>query len=253
MKNWIILALIATCAILWFTRKIDVKDTQSVPTENVKQLVDTEVKRVNKKIDEKGFEHAVIDEISNTVNDLSKLSDSVKRELDSVTKLLGIRDNQIKQYIRYSTTLQDSLLKAKQMVSEMGDTVYTYNDKWANITYVPDIGGGHFNFKYNAEINYAEYWKRDGFFKPKKHYVDFWISDQRATINGVNRIKFATEKKASTLTVNALAMYHNGMHAGVDGQIRVIGRYWFGGGYLYDFDGKEWRPILTAKYNVIDW
>lgn len=253
MKNWIILALLAACAILWFTRKTDVKDTQNIPAEDVKQLVDTEVKRVNKKIDEKGFEHAVIDEISNTVNDLSKLSDSVKRELDSVTQLLGIRDNQIKQYIRYSTTLQDSLLKAKQMISEIGDTTYSYNDKWANITYVPDMGGGHFNFKYNAEINYAEYWKRDGFFKPKKHYVDFWISDDRATVNGVNRIKFATQKKASTLKVDALAMYHDGMHAGVDGQFRIVGKYWLGGGYLYDFDAKEWKPIITTRLNLIDW
>lgn len=252
MKNWIILALIATCAILWFTRERDAKDAQNIPTENVKQLVDTEVKRVNKKIDEKGFQHAVIDEVSNTVNDLSQLSDSVKRELDSVTQLLGIRDKQIKQYISYSATLKDSLLKAKQKVNQSGDTVYNYTDKWANITYVPNVSGGHFDFSYNAEINYAEYWKRKNIFAPKKHYVDFWISDKRATINGIDRIKFETEKKPSTLRINALGMYHDGFHAGADGQIRIGGRYWFGGGYLYDFDAKEWKPIFTGRISIID-
>lgn len=254
MKNWIILALIATCAILWFTRKTDVKDTKNIPTENVKQLVDTEVKRVNKKIDEKGFEHAVIDEISNTVNDLSQLSDSVKRELDSVTQLLGVKDNQIKQYIRYSTTLQDSLMEAKRVISERGDTTFNYTDQWADITYVPkSTGGGYFNFKYNAEVNYAEYWKREGFWGKKNHYVDFWISDKRATINGVNRLKLQTEKKPSTLRINALGIYHDGLHAGADGQIRVGGRYWLGGGYLYDFTDKEWKPIFTGRFAIIDW
>ena len=218
MKNIIIGILIAVCVAIWFARPTTEEKTIE-PT--VQKLVDTEVKRVNKKIDEKGFDHAIIEEIENTVN-RGDISDSVKNELDSITKILGIKDRQLNHYIRYSATLQDSLLKAKEMVSDIGDTVYTYNDKWANITYVPDISGGHFNFKYNAEINYTEYWKREGLFRNKKHYVDFWISDQRATVNGVDRIKFNTKKKASTLTVNALAMYHDGIHAGVDGQIRVI-------------------------------
>ena len=249
MKNIIIGVLIAACVAIWLIRPKEVEKTIE-PT--VQHLVDTEVKRVNKKIDEKGFEHAVIEEIENTVN-RGDVSDSVKNELDSITNLLGIKDRQLKHYIRYSTVLKDSLLQAEEKVNDTGDTTYTYSDKWANITYVPDISGGHFNFKYDAEINYTEYWKRDGFFKPKKHYVDFWISDQRATINGVNRIKFNTNKKASTLRVNALAMYHDGMHGGVDGQIRIIGRYWLGGGYLYDFEGKEWKPVVTVRYNVIDW
>lgn len=254
MKNWIILALIAACAILWFTRKRDVKDAQNIPTENVKQLVDTEVKRVNKKIDDKGFEHAVIDEISNTVNDLSQLSDSVKRELDSVTQLLGIRDKQIKQYIRYSATLEDSLMEAKRVISDKGDTTFKYVDQWADITYFhKGDDGGYFNLKYNAEINYAEYWRRKNIFAPKKHYVDFWISDKRATINGVNRLKFQTEKSPSTLRVNAMGMYDKGLHAGAEGQLRVGGRYWVGGGYLYDFENNEWRPIFTGRFAIIDW
>ena len=248
MKNIIIGVLISACVAIWFLRPTT-EDKTIEPT--VQQLVDTEVKRVNKKIDEKGFEHAVIDEIENTVN-RGNISDSVKQELDSITKLLGIKDRQLNHYIRYSVTLQDSLLQAKEMVSERGDTTYAYSDKWANITYVPNVSGGHFNFKYNAEINYTEYWKRDGFFKPKKHYVDFWISDKRATVNGMNRVKFETKKRPSTLRINTLGMYHDGFHAGADGQIRIGGRYWLGGGYLYDFDGKEWRPIFTGRISIID-
>lgn len=251
MKNIIIGVLITLCIAIWFVKPRQEKKPAGVDPD-LRQLVDTEVKRVNKKIDEKGFEHAIIDEVANTVNDLSKLSDSVLRELDSVNALLGIKDGQLKQHIRYSATLQDSLMKARQAITESGDTTYSYTDKWANISYVPTSKGGHFNFTYNAEVNYAEYWRREGIFRTKKHYVDFWISDKRATVNGVNRVKFATQKAPSTLRINAMAMYHDGFHAGADGQVRIGSRYWVGGGYLYDFNSGEWRPMLSTRFVMID-
>lgn len=253
MKNWIILILAATCIALWFVPRGVKKDDGTVEPD-VKQLVDTEVKRVNKRIDEKGFEHAVIAEVENTINTDTKLSDSVRAELDSVLILLDVKENQLKHYIRYSTTLQDSLLKANQIINDKGDTVFNYSDKWANITYVPNITGGHFNFKYNAEINYAEYWKRDWFLGKKKYYVDFWLSDKRATINGVSRIKFEPTPPKTKFQVNAVASYYNGgLHSGVDGQVRIGSRYWLGGGYIYDFNKEKWNPIFTTRFSVIDW
>lgn len=251
MKNIIIAILSLVCVVLVFKQTF--KSDPAPPVEQeVKQLVDTEVKRVNKKIDQKGFEHAVIEEIENVVNNPKQLTDSVRKELDSVTQLLGIKEKQLRHFIQYSTTLKDSLLIA----TKSSDSTFTFSDKWTNITYVSSqdsASPGHFNFQYNAEINYTEYWRRKWLLGPKKHYIDFWLSDSRATINGVKRIKFEPTPARSRLRVNAVALYHDGFHAGGDGQIRIGSRYWIGGGYLYDFDEGLWKPMFTGKMNLVDW
>lgn len=244
MKNSIIVILIMSCIALWVFRK---KEPVVIEKE-VRVLVDSEVKRVNNKIDKEGFNHAVISEIENTVNSKAQIGEDVKKELDSVTKLLGVKTKQLNHYISYAVQLEDSLLVAKQGK----DSIFRYEDKWANISFVPNNNGGYFNFKYNAEINYTEYYKRDWFLGSKKGYIDFWVSDPRATIMGVKRVKIEPKQDKFRFNAGGTLMYHNGIHSGFDSELSIGSRYQLGAGYLYDFQEKEWKPMLSTRFIMID-
>ena len=69
----------------------------------------------------------------------------------------------------------------------------------------------------------------------------------------VNRVNVQTSKHRPRLRVNAVGIYLDCIHLGVDGQFRVGDRYWIGGGYLYDVNDEKWRPSITGRLNVIDW
>lgn len=243
MKNLLILVLSIVCVYLFFFRKSETI-VEKIPYE-VKETVEVEVGRINRKIDAEGFNHAVISEMENQIKGYKQLTDSAKIEIDSITKLLGIKQNQLNQYVSYSATLEDSLLK----VTHKTDTSIIYKDKYANIEFIPRYE--HFNFSYNANVNYATYSKRDWFLGRKKDYIDFWISDPRATINGVKRLKIEQKENFFKVDVNAGAYYTNQLNAGFDGGVH-FGRMRLGAGYFYDTSENEWRPVFTAKYNLLD-
>lgn len=244
MKNSIIIILILSCIALWVFRKKE----PIVIEKEVRVLVDSEVKRVNNKIDKEGFQHAVISEVENTVNSRAQIGGEVKKELDSVTQLLGIKTKQLNHYIRYAVSLEDSLLVARKGK----DSVFRYVDRWADISFVPTNKGGHFNFKYNAEVNYTEYYKRDWFLGRKRNYIDFWVNDPRASIGGVRRIKIEPKQDKIRFNVGGIAIYHNGLHSGFDGELSIGNRYRFRAGYLYDFNSESWKPIFSGRMSLID-
>jgi len=243
MKNFIILLLIGVCVYLFLFRK---KETvvEKIPPE-VTRTVELESDRINKKIDEEGIEHAVVSELENTINKYKELHDSARIEIDSITDLLGIKQAQLNSYISYSTTLKDSLL----YITSKTDTSYTFKDKSAVIEFVEP--GKYFNFSYDAKINYATYSERRWFLGKKKDYIDFWIADKRATINGVKKLKIEAPDRFFKVDLNAAAYYTDKLHTGFDGGLN-FGRLRLGAGYLYDTSVKEWRPVFTAKYKLID-
>lgn len=250
MRNRIFTALLAVSVVvllfLLFTREGDKHD--SVPVV-IKEAVKADVENIKRKIDRQGFEHAVISDKENVVRTVKELDSSAIRELDSARRLLGIKEKQLKHWISYSTTLEGRLLQADRT-----DTSYRYQDKWTNIEYVitkDTIGNGHFNFKYNADISYAEYWKRKHFLAPKKHYIDFWINDPRATINGVKRVKIEPKPDKLGVEVNASSYYTDRLNIGFDGSVRV-GRGRLGGGYFYDMLDGKWKPLISVKFNLLD-
>jgi len=246
MKNFLILLLIILCAYLFFFQEKE-RVVERVPEEIVK-TVEVEVDRIVTKIDKEGFQHAVMSEVENVTRSRDSLADSAKAEIDSITKLLNIKDKQLKEYISYSTSLKDSLLIANSKT----DTSFTYSDRYANIEFVFDtVKQPYFNFSYDANVNYATYWKRDWIFGKKKGYIDFWISDPRATINGVKRLKIEQPQKTFGLNINASSYYDYNLHSGIDGEVN-IGRAKIGGGYFYDFGIKDWHPVFKVKYKLID-
>ena len=113
------------------------------------------------------------------------------------------------------------------------------------------VDTGYFNFKYDAQINYAQYWKKDWFLGKKKQYIDFWIADPRATINGAKRMKFEPSEQKIKVDVNAASFYTDRLSLGVDGGV-TVGRTRVGGGYYYDMMDKKWKPVVGVKYRLLE-
>lgn len=248
MKNFLIIALAIVCIYLLFFRRTVEPETSRGVAPEAKELVDAEVKRVNKNIDDKGFEHAVIEEIENVVGNVDLIRDSARKEFDSIAHLLKIERNNIKEWRQVAATWRDSFLVAKRV----SDTSYRYTNRWANIEFVSPKDtskGRYFNYKYDAEINYVDYWTKRGLFSKKKHYIDFWINDTSATINGVKRIKIQP-KESPVLEVNAVGQHYITPSAGGEVMYRN-GRMQLGGGYYYDFHHKRWVPAVRLKFNAL--
>jgi len=243
IKSILILILLGVCAYLYFNPKIEVEKEPYY----IKEYVDQEVKRVNKQIDEQGFEHAVARAVENVVKRYEQLSDSAQIELDSINNLLNISRNQLKEWRSYAVTLEDSLLRAEKI-----DDTFVYSDKWSEIKFTPNEDAGHFSLKYDAKINYAEYWKKSWFLGKKKHYIDFWIEDPRATVNGVKRIKFEPNKPFLGLQIDAVSRVGKNIEVGGEALIK-LGNGKIGGGYMYSFDNESWNPVIIGKYGLIDW
>lgn len=246
MKNLIIVLLALVCAYLYFFKP---KEKEAAVIERLpKEVVDdvnVEVDRITKKIDSEGVEHALISETDNFIRSYEHLKDSARREMDSITRLLDIKNKQLKEYVSYNATLKDSLLRATHQT----DTSYVYEDKYAKIEF--NVPNKYFNFSYDARVNYATYYKRDWFLGPKKHYVDLWVSDPRATINGVKRLKIQPDEPFFKADFKASAFYADQVHVGSQAGVH-LGRVRLGAGYYFNTTRREWLPIYTAEYKILD-
>lgn len=214
-----------------------------------REAVDANVKNIQNKVDDKGFHHAVINDKENVVRTITELDSSAINDLDSVSRLLQVARKQIVEWREYATTLEERKLPADRT-----PTGFKYKDEYASIELVKpkdSVDTGYFNFKYDAQINYTEYWRRDWILGKKKHYIDFWIADPRATINGGKRVKFEPSPQKVKVDVNAVSFYTDRLNLGVDGGV-TVGRTRVGGGYYYDMMDKKWKPVVGVKYRLLE-
>lgn len=251
MKNFAIIVLMIGCGCLaylyFFNPKVEKVKSTDV-SQAAQEYVKAEVTDVNNKITKKGFKVAVIEAVANTVGDTDLLRDSFKMFKDSATIELGIKDKQIVSLTQYSARLEGKLLKA----TSIGDTSYKYASNGLKLEFnKPSKSDPYFNYSYDAKINYVEYWKKRNFLAPKKQYIDFWIEDSRASINGVKRLKVAPRVDKIKMDVNASSFYTDRLNIGVDADV-TIGRYKLGAGYYYDMDRKTWQPVLKAKFKLLE-
>ena len=249
MKNFIIFALLALCLYLFFFYKAPVNRTvvSKVPPE-AEKLASAEVSRVNTLIDKKGFEHALTEEVSNTVSGYDKLEDSAKIDLDSVKALRELDKKQIKHWMQQAVTFRDSFMMAKKET----DSTYRFKDNFANIEFVNPTKNApaYFNYSYDAKINYLEYWEKKNIFAKRKDIIDFWIEDPRATINGVKRIKFIPKERSISAEVSAKSIFIERPFIGANADLN-IGRFSLGGGYYYDMLEGDWKPIISAEFKIL--
>lgn len=248
IKNILIGALILLCGViawLYFT-KAD-PEPKSV-TKAAKDRVDIDVDIINKKVGENGIERALIDDAKQVLGIGDELTDSSKKEVDSLKSLLKIKDNQLIAYTQIVSRFKDSLMKAKNI----GDSVFTYSDKYASISF--NRPNETFSLQYDAQVNMAEYWKREWFLAPKKRYVELWMNDPRATINGVKRLRVEPKPDNFALKMKGVGVY-NGKHQeayfGPSIEIETK-RFEYEGQYLYDYGNNKWYPGFRVGFKLYE-
>lgn len=245
MKNVIILLLI--CFGLWcfFIHKSPIIKNNDV-TPEMKIITDAEVKRVEYIIDKKGFQHAVMEEVENTVGDINMIRDSARMAVDSALNLRDIERNKLKEFIQHNVSWRDSFMMAKRV----NDSIFKYSGNNLKIEFVNRKDTPYFNYSYDAKINYLSYWHKKHLLAPRKHYTDFWIEDTKATINGVKRIKIQQPTKP-VFELNLIGRYDIRPLGG--GEVFYKnGRIGVGIGYLRDFEQQEWIPSITTKFNLLE-
>lgn len=247
MKNIIIIALAVLCGFLaykYITKPVALIDKGTAKVaKSGRELVDIDVKNINSKIDEKGIEGALFED-KQQVSGADQLDDSSRAEIDSIQRLRGIEN---RRWIAYTNVLQgrlDSALKA----TNHGDSLYTYSDPYAALSF--NLPKETFSLRYDADLNIAEYWDRKWFLAPKKRYVELWLSDPRATIKGVKRMRIEPQQDKFDLTLKGSAQYHV-EDIGMGGKLNIrVGRVTGSGSYLYYPRYGDWKPAFSLDYEI---
>lgn len=249
MKNFIIGALVLGCLYLFFFHKRVETITITKTSPEVDAFVKADVEDINSKISKKGFDIAVLEEVQNTVGDLANLKDSATIAFkDSMMREAKLKDKQLISVTQYNARLKDSLMMARQV----NDSTFNYASNGLKLQFVhPSKDKPYFNYSYDAKVNYIEYYKKKHFLAPKKQYIDFWIEDTRATIGGVKRLKIQQKPDNFKLKINASSFYVDRVNIGFDADME-IGRYSVGGGYFYDMIEREWKPLIKAKFKLLE-
>lgn len=251
MKNIIILILIALCAFFAFKLATydKTEDTSSAMiAQSGRELVETDVKSINKKVDERGIERALFDDENQVINSLRQLNDSSKKEIDSMKVLLKIKDNQIISHTSIIAVFKDSLMKAKNE----GDSLYSYKDKFASISF--HRPNEAFSLQYNAEVNMTEYWKRNWLLGSRRRYVELWMSDPRASINGVKRLRIEARQDNFSVKIKGISDYNSkhqefGLGGGFEIETKNLE---YQGSYLYDLNSKKWYPGFRINLKILE-
>ncbi|PPK97843.1 hypothetical protein [Parapedobacter indicus] len=254
MKNLIIGILAVGCLYLGYLLWSAEKRVESmVPVKQAaEKTVTAEAEIISKNVDQNGIEHAIIDGAKNVIQGPisdAPLDTATKKSLDSALRVIGVKDKQISVYQSVNATLKDSLMMATRT-----KTGYDYQDKWTRLSLsLPTLtDSASFAFQYNAELNWLEFWKRNWFLSPKQHYIDIWLSDPRATVNSVKRLRIEPKSKQFGIAVMAVGEYYRG-DALMGGGVSVdAGRFRLQGSYLHDFSSGEWYPAFRGGFKLID-
>lgn len=252
MKNVLIFLLILACVVLtwlWLTKQPDRADT---PIEKAaKQTVEIEAKRLKKKADSLGREHAILDETNHIISQagLNQSTDTVVNStVDSLTTLLGIERRNFRSYVQAQTKVVDSLMRATKT-----DKGYEYSDRWVSLSLTTPTAtdSAMFAFSYNAEVNYLQYWKRSWILGRKKSYMDIWLSDPRARVNGVKRLIVEPNPKTVSVDLMAVGEYYRDAALFGGGVSVDVGRLRLQGNYLYDPNEKQWYPAFRGGWKLV--
>lgn len=248
MRNVIIFILLCSVIYLFFFYKAPIiNKAKEEVTPEMKELADAEVEKVNKLIDQKGFQHAVDEEIENVVRNYTQIVDKAKERLDSVIKLRKIDSLKVIEWRSYAVAFQDSFLAAKQI----SDSVFKYDGSNLSLEFVNKKDTPYFNYNYNADIDYLRYWDKKSFLSQKKQYMDFWVNDKRATINGVKRIKIEAEPK--TVTSIKASSFLNRDYFMIGPEISFEkNRYQINVMPYYDLNSKTWIPSVKGSFSILE-
>lgn len=258
VKNFLILGLVLISVALGATAYVFYKKPAErivVPKE-VEKLVSIEADRAAQKIKDKGgIEHAILDDKKNLIRDISELDPASRDTIQKLVERLGIKEKELKYYQSYTATIT----RQNARLAKLNDSTYRHSNP--NLVVDFHLRGGlpgsakdtsYINYQYRAGVNYAEYEKGGFLGLNKKRYIDVWLDDPNATINGLQRFRIQPKKDQFGVNVNATGMLiQDKPYIGPGVDVR-LGRSVLSAEYLRDFQAKEWVPVFKYKFNILE-
>jgi len=211
---------------------------------SIKKQIQTSATIISRKIDKFGLSHVTIAEGENIlprelINDVA-VSPGI---LDTTAMALDILKKQVQSITIINSTLEAKNLRAEKHLDSLKREIYTYNDKYVSLKFkVADTlnKDATFDFKYNAKLNYVQYWKKKfPIIGAKRSYIDVWSDDPRTTINGVDRLKIEEKVPQFGLRVQMRSIYS-----------LTSQKLFVGPGLSFDF--KRYNILGYSYYNVND-
>jgi len=244
---------IPTIAILIFTtlffRESSIEKEAVINQKNKKEALQNKQIQIsatilNRKISKEGLERVTIAEAENILPRGFLNNDEVRPGIvDSTASALNINKKQVESITVINMGLTAENLVLKKSIDSLKRVYYTYNDNYLAVKFkladtidtVPT-----FNYKYNAKLNYVQYWKKKfPIIGAKRSYIDIWSDDKRNTINGVDRLKIEQREPQFGLRLQLRSIY-------------VINSQKFFVGPGASFDFKRYNIIGYSYYNVTD-
>ncbi|MXV16818.1 hypothetical protein [Hufsiella ginkgonis] len=264
MKHWtlatvIACLLLAVGAIIYAFHEKSLRDQQEEALLAQKKTVQAEATIIARKVDKEGLEHVTIAAAENIISASHASTTAVSVGiLDTTAMAIGILKKQIENLTLINTTLKADNLRAKMELDEKKRPVYSYSDKYLDLAYRPgnptdSADRGSFDFKYNADLNITQYWKRRWFLGAKKSFIDIYSNDPRTTVNGVKRLSVVQNEPRFGLRVQGVTGYNltTGATSAGPGIQFDFKRFSFQGSYQYNFQEQEWRPGLQTRVDLV--
>ena len=211
---------------------------------SIKKQIQTSATIISRKIDKFGLNHVTIAEGENVlprelINDVA-VSPGI---LDTTAMALDILKKQIQSITVINSTLEAKNLRAEKHLDSLKREIYIYNDRFVSLKFKPADTinkEATFDFKYDAKLNYVQYWKKKfPIIGAKRSYIDIWSDDPRTSINGVNRLKIEEREPQFGLRIQMRSIYS-----------LTSQKLFVGPGVSFDF--KRYNILGYSYYNVTD-
>lgn len=209
-----------------------------------KKEIQTSATILGRKISKEGLERVTIAAAENILPKGFIKDDEVRPDIvDTVASTLNINNKQVEAITIINTSLTAENLVLKKSIDSLKRVYYTYNDNFLAVKFKPADTIDTlptFDYKYNAKLNYVEYWKKKfPIIGAKRSYIDIWSDDPRTTINGIDRLKIEQRQPQFGLRLQLRSIYS------ITSQKLFVGPG-------VSFDIKRYNILGYGYYNVMD-
>jgi hypothetical protein len=212
--------------------------------------------------DSAGYSHFVYNPSQITVTKKEAIR-QLSPFIDSVAAALNVKSKQIESSAIIETVAKaDSVPFYKKQVDSLKRLVFFYKDKNLKLTVrtgnpTDTLDTGNFDFSYDADLKINQYWKRKKVLGlnigSKQHFTDISSNDPRATIGSLKTFTIKQNLPSVGFRMGAQVNYNfatNTFSPGIGFRFDA-NRFSLNGIYYYNTQHNDWRPVLSLRYDVI--
>ncbi len=216
--------------------------------------------------DSAGATHIVLKTGDHTYSSYSQAEHSAEKLvpfIDSVAQALSIKPKQLESILvvpQQTEAAKIAFLQRK--VDSLSQLSYYFKDKYLELAVkggnpLDSSDKGTFDFKYNADLSIMQYWKRRKVLGigigARQSYTDISSKDPRTSIMGVRKYTVAQRQPGWGLRIQATQNYSfisNTANTGIGARfdLKHMSIY---GAYYYNWKMGEWRPVVSASYDLL--